>query len=188
MILLPVLKKTPSSRIVAQSSDLHKGVPSDVAFASKAEINKDIGATYLYGRSKLGQILWVRKLNRILTQGAPAGDTTPEKIFINATHPGGVSTDQQKQAVDAYGIAGKIGVTLVQPFLSDPVKTGCRSALYATTSDEILSEGITGQYIVPDKSVTAPSSKAQDDEMGDRMWNLQETLLKEKFGQLPYQL
>lgn len=188
MILLPVLKKTPSSRIVAQSSELHKGVPSDIAFASKAEINNDIGATYLYGRSKLGQILWVRKLNQILTQGSPAGDTTLEKIFVNATHPGGVATDQQKQAVDAYGTLGKVGVALVKPFLSDPVKSGCRPALYAATSDEILSEGITGQYIVPDKSVTSPSSKGQDDEMADRLWKLQETLLKEKFGQLPYQL
>jgi len=99
MILLPTLKETPNSRIVAQSSDMHQAIPSDVAFASKAEINTDIGATYLYGRTKLAQILWVRALHKRITQGSPAGDTTPDRIFINATHPGANDTDQPKQAV-----------------------------------------------------------------------------------------
>jgi WW domain-containing oxidoreductase len=81
MILLPVLKKTPKSRIVSQSSDLHKGAPSDVSFESKAEINTDIGAMRLYGRTKLAQILWVRALDQRLRKGVPAGDTSGGKIF-----------------------------------------------------------------------------------------------------------
>lgn len=101
MMLLPILKKTPNSRIVSQSSDLHMGAPSDVAFASKAEINTDIGAMRLYGRTKLAQILWTRALNKRLWKGTPAGMESEEHIFVNATHPGGVETDQQKQAVSA---------------------------------------------------------------------------------------
>ena len=188
MILLPTLKETPNSRIVAQSSDMHQAIPSDVAFASKSEINTDIGATYLYGRTKLAQILWVRALHKRLTQGAPAGDTTPDRIFINATHPGANDTDQPKQAVDAYGTLGAIGATLVKPFMKDPVDGGCRSALFAATSEDIITDSIRGQYIVPDRQVTEPSSRAQDEEMGERLWALQEDLLKEKFGgKLPYE-
>ena len=67
--------------------------------------------------------------------------------WINATHPGGVSTDQQEQAVDAYGTKGKIGVMAVRPFLKDPVDEGCKPALFAATSEDITKEKIQGQYV-----------------------------------------
>jgi len=83
---------------------------------------------------------------------------------------------------------GKIGHELVKPLMKDPVTSGCRSALFAATSEDIISESIRGQYIVPDRKVTEPSSRAQDEEMGERLWALQEELLKEKFGgKLPYE-
>lgn len=34
--------------------------------------------------------------------------------------------------------------------------------------------------IVPPGQVTAPSSQARDDEMGERLWRLSEQLLREK--------
>jgi len=40
-------------RIVLESSELHRGAPSDVACESVAEMNEDIGAARLYNRSKL---------------------------------------------------------------------------------------------------------------------------------------
>ena len=40
-------------RIVLQSSELHRGAPSDVKCESVAEMNEDIGAANLYNRSKL---------------------------------------------------------------------------------------------------------------------------------------
>ena len=66
---------------------------------------------------------------------------------MNATHPGAVSTDQQEQAVEAYGTAGKIGVKAVRPFMKDAVEEGCRSALFALTSEDVVKEGIQGQYV-----------------------------------------
>lgn len=51
--LLPVLQKTQDSRIVHQSSDLHRVSKSDWNFESIDEINRDIGAIYLYNRTKL---------------------------------------------------------------------------------------------------------------------------------------
>jgi WW domain-containing oxidoreductase len=88
----------------------------------------DIGPTYLYNRTKLAQVLFVRHLVKLLFsfRSMTRHDGT---VYINATHPDGVETDQQKQAEEAYGT------------------------------------NVNGQYIVPDKKVTAPSSHAQDEEL-----------------------
>lgn len=67
--------------------------------------------------------------------------------WINATHPGGVNTDQQEQAVDAYGKLGKVGVAAVRPLMKDPMNEGCRSGLFAATSDDVPREKIQGQYV-----------------------------------------
>lgn len=67
--------------------------------------------------------------------------------WVNAVHPGGVATDQQEQAIDAYGTKAKIGVKAVRPFLKDPVDEGCRSALFAATSEDVVTEKIQGQYV-----------------------------------------
>ena len=66
---------------------------------------------------------------------------------MNACHPGGVNTDQQEQAVDAYGTKGKIGVTAIRPLLKDPIDEGCRPVLFAATSEDVVKEGIQGQYV-----------------------------------------
>ncbi|KAL9101773.1 MAG: hypothetical protein Q9187_009201, partial [Circinaria calcarea] len=106
-MLLPNLQGTPHSRLVLQSSDLHRAAPSSVKFASLAEINTDIGPSYLYNRSKLAQVLFVRALKRRMDAGK-LGFNISNTLYANATHPGGVSTDQQQQAVEAYGTLGKV--------------------------------------------------------------------------------
>lgn len=180
MTLLPVLKKTANSRLVLQSSDLHKAAPSSIKFASLEELNTDIGATYLYNRTKLALVLIVRALARRLKTGGPQGP------WVNATHPGGVKTDQPKQAVDAYGTLGKVGAALVSPLLKDPIEEGCRPALFAATADAVATEGIQGQYIIPDRKVTEPSSQAQDEQLGEQLWKLTVQILEQKLGSLPY--
>ena len=167
--------------MVLESSQLHEGADGGTKFENEAEINRDIGPMKLYNRTKLAQILVVKALQRRLEAGK-LGFQPGQKFFVNAVHPGGVDTDQPLQAEEAYGKMGVIGHKLVKPFLKDPVSEGCRPALYAATSPEIEEKGISGQYIVPDKKVTSPSSKAQDEELGERLWNLSEQLLKAKLG------
>lgn len=106
--------------------------------------------------------------------------------WVLAVHPGGVSTDQQEQAVDAYGTMGKVGVAAVRPLMKDPVDQGCRPALFAATSDDVVKEKIQGQYIVPDRKVTDPSKQAKDVELGENLWRLSERILQDKLGDLPY--
>jgi len=179
--LLPRLQRTPGARIVFESSDLHKGADAGTKFENEAEINRDIGPMKLYNRTKLAQILIAKALQRRLDSGQ-LGFQPGQKIFINAVHPGAVETDQPAQAEEAYGKLGVIGHNLIKPMMKDPVSQGCRPALYAATSMEIEEKGISGEYIVPDKKVTSPTSKAQDEELGEQLWRLSEQLLKEKLG------
>ena len=182
LALLPVLKATPNARIVCQSSEFHRGAPSSTKFASKEEMNQDIGPSNLYARSKLAQVLFVRALHRREVDPSAHTETPPnpsDTIWVNATHPGGVETPQQEQAKEAYGTLGKVGVAIVRPFLTDPVKMGCRSALFAATSPDIVSEGINGQYIVPDRELKSVSKQGQDRKLEDALWELSEKLLDE---------
>ena len=150
LTLLPNLQSTPNSRLVLQSSDLHRSPLSSVKFASLDEINTDIGPNSLYSRTKLAQILFARALVRRMHDNEP-GFQSPkfDGPWVNAVHPGGVATDQLSQAVDAYGTLGKVGVKTVKPFMKDPVDEGCRPALFAATSEDVVKEGIQGQYVSP---------------------------------------
>jgi WW domain-containing oxidoreductase len=74
LILLATLKATAEatgrpSRLVLMSSEMHRFSPSSTEFVSVKEINTDVGATELYARSKLAQILIMRKLARRLDRG-----------------------------------------------------------------------------------------------------------------------
>jgi WW domain-containing oxidoreductase len=187
LTLLPVLQKTPDSRIVHQSSDMHKGATSSMKFESVAEMNQDIGATLLYNRTKLAQILFLRELYRRIKAGQFGTVTgTTGLPWINATHPGAIKTDQQDQAVEAYGTLGKIGVAAVRPFLKDPVSQGCRSALFAATSSDIATEQVQNSYIIPDRKVTEPSKQALDKALSLNLWKLTKQVLESKLGDLPY--
>ena len=87
----------------------------------------------------------------------------------------------------AYGFIGKILSRILPPLFADPVEKGCRSGVFAVTSEELYEgPGIHGQYIVPDKKITQPSSKGQDWEMGERLWRLSLQALKDKLGSLDY--
>lgn len=165
-----------------ESSDLHRFAPNDVHFADEAELNRDIGPLNLYSRSKLAQVLVVCALQRRQESGRLGFDGSDAKVYINAVHPGAVETDQPKQGEEAYGMPGVLAHMLLKPFLKDPVKSGCRSALFAATSEEVVERGISGCYIVPDCKVTEPSDRAKDEALGERLWELSEKLLRERLG------
>ena len=187
MVLFPNLMKTPNSRLVLQSSEFYRLTPTH-EFKDLEEINKDIGPSNLYSRSKLAQVLFARALVKRLNSNEPRFQARNKSMgpWINAVHPGGVETDQQQQAIDAYGTKGKIGVKMVKPMLKDPVDQGCRPALFAACSEDVVAEGIQGGYIVPDRKVTDVSKQAKDEGKGERLWALSETLLAERLGPLEY--
>jgi WW domain-containing oxidoreductase len=144
LVLLHTLKATAEttgrpSRVVFMSSEMRHFLPSSTAFASVEEINTDIGATELYARSKLAQILITRELARRLDKGELGFAQSPSHRFVivNATHPGGLKMQQQDQLPAAYGeTTSKVTAKMVKPLMADPVKHGCRSGLFAATGRE----------------------------------------------------
>jgi WW domain-containing oxidoreductase len=110
-------------------------------------------------------------------------------LYLSTLHTQVASkTPQQDQLPAAYGeTAGKIISKLVRPLVTDPVKPGRRSALFAATSRELVEgEGVQGPYIMPDKKISEASKKGQDEAVARRLWNLGIGLLKEKLGVLDY--
>lgn len=187
MCLLPLLVQTHDSRLVLQSSDFHRFASTDLYFKNIAELNEDIGPMKLYGRTKLAQILQARALARRKQKGE-MGMKPSSAPWTNATHPGAVVTDQQQQAIDAYGTPGKIGVKAMRPFMKDPIDEGCRAALFAATSPDVAAEKIDGEYIVPDRRVADTTKQAKNVELGESLWKLTELILFQSIGRLPYQM
>ncbi|KAL7274219.1 hypothetical protein RUND412_002895 [Rhizina undulata] len=183
--LMPVFVKTAKtyedSRIVLQSSDLHKAAPGSIKFANIDEINTNIGPAFLYNRSKLAQLLFMRTLVQRLADGR-IGEGTNENLFVLSTHPGAVSTMQQKQAEEAYGTVAKIAVAMARPLMRDPNEDGPLPMLFAATSPEVKEKKLTGTYITPPGNVSEPTNQAQDDALAENLWTLSENLLKEKLG------
>lgn len=164
---------------------MHRNVPKNTTFASIEEINTDIGQQALYYRSKLAQILVVRELCRRL-----AATSEKRPVLINATHPGDFNrTPLTAQLRVSFGFLGWLMLFFLSPFMPDPIITGCRSALFACTSNkELLEKRIYGKYIVPDKKVEEPSAMARDELMGKRLWEVSMDILREKLGGLEYGL
>jgi len=160
-----------------------------MTFESVQEINQDIGATKLYNRTKLAQILFLRELYFRIKAGEFEQVTESTGLpWINATHPGGVLTDQQNQAIEAYGTAGKVGVQAIRPFMKDPVAQGCRPALFAAVSPDIVKDQIQNSYIIPDKKVQEPSKQARDEKLQRNLWRLTKEVLESRLGSLPYDM
>ncbi|KAK0289133.1 hypothetical protein LTR35_000509 [Friedmanniomyces endolithicus] len=174
------------SHFQVNSSELHRLGTSNVQFADLAEINQDAGPMVLYNHSKLAQILLAKSMVRHKKQSQLGLSPSHGPCFI-ATHPGGVSTDQPKQAEEAYGVMGKIGVMATRPFMSDPIDQGCRPALFAATSGDVVKEGLDGVYVVPDRKVAGVSSQAEDERPQEQCLRLVEGLLGEKLRRLPYE-
>ena len=59
----------------------------------------------------------------------------------------------------AYGeTAGKVITRMVKSLMTDPVKHGCCSGLFAATGPEMVEgEGVHRQYIMPDKKISEVS-------------------------------
>lgn len=139
--LFPLLRRTaaipgaPAPRILAMSSELHRTTPSKVKFASTSEVytnEQELGPNELYSRTKLAVLLNVKYglVERVIV---PNGD----RIWVAATHPGAVHTDQQDQFKEAYGETfGTILKHVTIPFMRTP-EQGSLSSLYAATSDDV---------------------------------------------------
>lgn len=170
--LLPVLKATTDAghtvRIVNLASSLHEAVPTNTAFASVDELQKDLGPNAQYGRSKLATLLYAKYLARHLTIAHP-------NILANATHPGIVDTAQTNVHIhEPYPLLGYGMSVGLKPFRKSQFE-GCVSTMYAATVCED-----SGLYITPPKIVEEGSTLANDTELAERLMKLTRQVVDEK--------
>jgi len=185
--VLPLLKETAekkggeekyTTRIVVESSELHRAANSEAKFDTLEEMNDEKDETVLYGRSKLMGIYFIRELAK---RHLPSL-TSPTPIIAISTHPGAVATEQQKGATEAYGILGKALETAASVLFMSP-EQGSESALWAGTAPSVSErrEEVQGRYFTEaDGKVDTESNQAKDDQIAQNLWNLSVKVLKDK--------
>ncbi|TMW45517.1 hypothetical protein DOY81_009403 [Sarcophaga bullata] len=161
-LLLDLLKKSAPSRIVVVASLAH-------IFGNIDKNDMNLEKSYLrfcaYGRSKLANILFTRKLAKML-----AGT----QVTVNCLHPGSVQSELTRHDP----ILGFLN-SIFHKILLRSTKGGAQTILFLALDPDI--EGLTGGYY--DRMKLFPLlSKARDDEMADWLWEESEKMvgLKEK--------
>jgi len=185
--LLPIMKKTaetapPTSvRIVFQSSEMHKVAPGDTKFLSKEEINRNIDGSQLYGRTKLGNILFARELTK-----RKLSDNPSKPILALSVHPGTVDTEVQKAWSESYGALGKILEKGSQLF-GKSAPEGAEASLWAATSTDIYEgnwKDFQGNYYSePYGNSGVETDQAKDDDLANNFWRLCVQLSREILGE-----
>lgn len=196
--LLPLIKstaqKTGDARIVIMASNLHFSAPKDVQFASIDELNTTLGPTLQYNRTKLGNVLYAKKLARMFKE-----EGLSDKLFVNSIHPGVVKTAQQDGVLETYGDKlkevlgdGTLGNAassalegmnhVARATLMKDSPEGALSALYAATSPEVLEKKLSGEYIVPNGTVQQADKRALEEGFQDRYYALVKECIEQGYG------
>ncbi len=177
--LLPLILKTPGSRIVNVSSMAHRSGRMNFSDLHSQRKYSPFGA---YAQSKLANLLFTLELQRRL-ESVEAGT-----VCVSA-HPGFAATNLQYAAAREKGSAIElVAMRVLNALLSQSAEQGALPQLYAATSP-----GVTGgDYIGPDgwmqmrgypKKHRAKES-AYDTEAAQELWRLSVEMTGEPFERL----
>ncbi len=158
-LLLPALLDNDGARIVNVSSHAHTFV-RDMGF-DDMQANGSFRTFREYGRSKLANILFTRKLAR---------DLEGRGVTVNCLHPGAVSTSLGAQN---GGLAARLLPLVLKPFFLTP-EQGAQTSIYLCCSDDVA--GVTGRYFVKSRP-REPKPWALDDEAAEKLWTYTEETL-----------
>jgi len=187
--LFSAMKKTASEpgadvRIINMASESHRhdiGGPSEYLggdrFRTTEEFKRDVGPAGLYGRSKIGNILFTRAVTQKHAVSTP--------IHVFATHPGVVATGQQSQFKPAYGeLIGSVMAPVVQAMARRPDQ-GASSILWASVAEDAKDESQypNGSYFSDPKTLGGESNEGKDQELIDNFYSTSEKVIKEIVGE-----
>lgn len=170
-LLLPLLKKTPGSRVVTLSSIAHRGASIDF---DNLDGSKGYKAMKFYGQSKLANLLFAKELdNRLKLHGI-------ETISV-ACHPGISNTNLFNLG---KGETPKYMKGLVKLF-SQPAAMGALPTIYAAADDSLNG----GEYIGPDgrgnrkgyPAIEIPAPGVFNEVTMNRLWQVSEELTGVQF-------
>jgi len=161
-LLMPQLKKTEGSRIVATSSIAHR--QGDINFDDLNWEERDYKTGQAYGDSKIANLYFAYELARKLVGN-------PEAPLVTAAHPGWTSTDLQRHSTF---------FKILNPIFGQSVERGTLPTLRAATDENAQP----GDYFGPAgfmemkgyPTVVDSNERSKDKEKARRLWDMSEEL------------
>ncbi len=167
-LLLDVLKNTTGSRVVTQSSIMHK-IKADIYF-DDLNWEKSFDTVKAYSQSKLSNLLFTYELDRLLK-------VNKVKVIATASHPGYTDTNLQNTSGLMVAIMNKV--------IAQSVDMGTLPILRAA-----LEQNLAGaEYFGPTKMmetrgypvIVESSPKSRDKELAKKLWAKTEELTGFKY-------
>ncbi|XP_072112931.1 retinol dehydrogenase 11-like [Mobula birostris] len=159
-LLLGLLKRSPSSRIVNVSSNIHRRGQVKLG-QLRGEDLEQTRFEKLYSNSKLMNVLFTLELSKQLRHTG---------VTVNVVNPGVVMTEILRY----YGLHFRIIFNLIGFFFFKSAEKGAVSSIYCALSKEM--EEVSGKYIDSDCSLSLPSPTAQDAALARKLWEASATL------------
>jgi len=170
-LLLPILKKTPGSRVVTVSSGVH--VSGDIHF-DDLQWEKKYDQWGAYAQSKLANLLFAYELQRRFAE-------TGIKAISVSCHPGYAATNLQSVGPQMEGSVFKSWMMkAANTLFAQGQDMGALPTLFAATApqvngcDYIGPSGIGGARGYPDKVMS--NDKSYDETLAKRLWTVSEEL------------
>jgi NAD(P)-dependent dehydrogenase (short-subunit alcohol dehydrogenase family) len=176
----PLLQKSKTARVVSTASAASFTTYSYKVATNRTTLNGCIepytdmmGNHYSYGQSKLAQILWTKHLS---TRLEPKSN-----IYVNAFHPGAVSTeifDKALKMVQAPQFLVSIAEWLQREALWTPLEGALTGLYLGANAHTIVEKDIRGQYYHP-QTVPIDNPFARDRTLQQQLWDFSEELVKD---------
>jgi NAD(P)-dependent dehydrogenase (short-subunit alcohol dehydrogenase family) len=161
-LLMPLLKKTKASRIVATSSIAHR--QGSISFEDINWGDRQYSTGKAYGDSKLANLYFAYELARKL-------ENDPSAPIVTAAHPGWTSTDLQRHS---------LVFRVLNPFFSQNVENGTLPTLRAAVDEEAKSGdyfGPSGFMEMKGSPIVVKSNEMSHNEANaKRLWELSEEM------------
>lgn len=170
-LLLPLLKKTPDSRVISISSIAHRG---GSIFFDNLDGSKGYKPMEFYRQSKLANLLFAKKLDQKFKQHGI-------KVLSLACHPGISTTNIFKiRKRDAPNFLKKLATLFLQS-----AEMGALPTVYAATEKSLNG----GEYIGPDgkenrkgkPTIETPADGVYNPETMQKLWEISEILTGVKY-------
>ena len=164
ILLLPLLKKSPSARVLTVASAAHKmaGKPT----LADIELKNNYSMGKAYGLSKL-YVIWI--MRHFVSEMAKAGISN---ITFNTVHPASATSSLGRESTKS--LTTKIIYFLWRPLMKTAAE-GAASSIYAATSPNL--EGITGKYYGL-KGEEKPSDKYYSPKNEQIVWDYSMNIIK----------
>jgi retinol dehydrogenase-12 len=155
--LLPLLEKTPGSRLISTSSGAHATGKIDASYIAKRE-GKGAGFA-AYADSKLANVLFTRELAR-----------RAKGVAVNCFHPGFVSSGFAQNNPGFFSKVIKFGANLV----GRTSEKGAETLVWLATAPEAAK--IQGEYCFDCKPIKT-AKRGTDDNAAKALWELSEKIV-----------